>query len=918
MRILKRNLAFMLAMIMALSLTAFAGYEDYPDVDELTYVEAVDVLTELGIVEGSNGKLLPTGNLTRAQAAKLIAYTMLGKKAADALQADVATFVDVPTYHWAAGYVEYCANEGIVGGNGDGTFAPEANVTASQFAKMLLCAVGYGEKGEFTGANWDDAVNSLATKLGVFDENLDVVFANAVTREEAFLYTFNALTKVMEVTYSADADEYYSGTVFNSIKKFDFDETLGAKLYDLSTKAATDVFGRDSYNWYKGAKKIAGMYHEAPDAVYTASVKSGAMFSDLDLDKTTEATVIKNGVELKDTYQIKKGLNGSDYTTGTVLDAGNGVLVEAYVDEDMDVTLIVVDTYLAVVEDVLDDEVDFTVYMEDGSEVAVNNVETDMDLVEDDYVLVTMVKNEIQTIAVPETVNGELDAHGAKSTYTMMDEEKYNHSENLNQKDTVTYNPAYDVEMIMMLDEYGYMIGLVPVKSTEKMDGYVLLTDSEFEVGGLASNGKALVEVLHLDGTGYEVLELDTKRVKEGGVRVTKFLNELGDWEVLEETSAIEYGFYGYYMTEDGEIVLKALDTTKAADVQALAKNGGKIVADGKTQEFTFNGSSMDLVLDNDTVLNMVTADDVETYEGYKNIKIDETGVDILVVYNGRTVETIYVIDGNMLDNNIYAYYNGTEFRIIDKKLYLPMYVEGELNYYLYATKNSAGTWVPVVTVTGGSFTPDFDKLWEGVYKIELEGNELAKLQIVKDEWYRGTVTKSADKYFHFDDINTTTQEANWITYADGCNVYDLTDGGAKVDKVSRGDTVIYIVNSAADGNVATNVWILAHNSGTAVKPDSNEEVTFKLHAGALIINVKAETAPATVTVDALKDTATSGDVKLVLTEEDVAVAHRAEYDNATNKTFGYVFRPQADGAYVVKVTVGENTYTSGLYNLSK
>ena len=163
MRILKRNLAFMLAMIMALSLTAFAGYEDYSDVNELTYVEAVDVLTELGIVEGSDGALLPTGNLTRAQAAKLIAYTMLGKKAADALQAEVAPFVDVPTYHWAAGYVEYCADQGIIGGMGDGTYAPEANVTASQYAKMLLCAVGYGEKGEFTGASWDSSVNSQAT-----------------------------------------------------------------------------------------------------------------------------------------------------------------------------------------------------------------------------------------------------------------------------------------------------------------------------------------------------------------------------------------------------------------------------------------------------------------------------------------------------------------------------------------------------------------------------------------------------------------------------------------------------------------------------------------------------------------------------------------------------------------------------------
>ena len=143
MRILKRNLAFMLALVMALSLTAFAGYEDYSDVEELTYVEAVDVLTELGIVEGIDGALVPTGNLTRAQAAKLIAYTMLGKKAADALQAEVAPFVDVPAAHWAAGYIEYCADQGIIGGMGDGTYAHNANVTASQLAKMLLCAVGY-------------------------------------------------------------------------------------------------------------------------------------------------------------------------------------------------------------------------------------------------------------------------------------------------------------------------------------------------------------------------------------------------------------------------------------------------------------------------------------------------------------------------------------------------------------------------------------------------------------------------------------------------------------------------------------------------------------------------------------------------------------------------------------------------------
>ena len=61
MKTWKRSLAFVLALCMMLSLTAFAGYEDYSDVDELTYVETVDVLSELGIIEGDEtGAIDPT------------------------------------------------------------------------------------------------------------------------------------------------------------------------------------------------------------------------------------------------------------------------------------------------------------------------------------------------------------------------------------------------------------------------------------------------------------------------------------------------------------------------------------------------------------------------------------------------------------------------------------------------------------------------------------------------------------------------------------------------------------------------------------------------------------------------------------------------------------------------------------------
>ena len=889
MRILKRNLAFVLAMIMALSLTAAAAnVEDYADVEEITYVEAVDVLTALGIVEGIGDELVPAGNLTRGQAAKLIAYTMLGKKAADALQAEVAPFTDVPTYLWSAGYIEYCADQGIVGGMGDGTFAPEANVTASQFAKMLLCAVGYGQNGEFTGASWDSEVNSMATKLGVFDGNLDVVFAAPALREEAMLYVFNTLTKVMEVTYSADADDYYVGNVFNSKDEADFDEkeTLGYKLYDLTTKDATDVFGRECYNWYKGAKKIAGMYHEAPAAVYTAAVKSSTIFSDLDLDKATKATVWDNGE--KDSFQVKK----NDSTKI----GGNGVLIEAYVDEDMNVTLVKIDTYLAQVEDILDEEVTLNVFGHKTVDEQV--VETDMDLVDDQFVLVTIADKEIQTIATVEEVNGVLDAHGAKSTYTKMDGTKYNHSEHLVQKTehdaeyAKAYEPKYDdAEMVMMLDEYGYMIALKPVASTEKLDGYVLVTDSEFEVGGLIANDKALVEVMWLDGTGYEVLELQTKRTGSGNARVTEYLDANGDWREVKNTETVAFGFYGYTMTEDGEIVLKALSETKANELEVLP---GAVKAEGK-QQFVFGDDAKNLVLDNESVMHLVTDKAVETLEGYKNIKIDET-VNALVIYKGRTVETVYVIDGNLIDKDLYAYYNGDEFEVRGKKTYIPVYMDGEMQYYTFDT---------AMIVGGGVNTVVNEELPVGVYTIALENNKIVEMANVLTKDWSGTKvisTASNGKYFTVEGKNVN--EVN-VTYADGVKVFDMTEDGVEIEKVVKGDTIVYVKNNENKGEVATHIWVVKHNSKVANVEDDAAEYT--IEAG---ISKKGNDV---AYIDLLDDGVIANGAELTvkaygLIEGEYAYAGEAEWDATANC---YYFTANYATKYVFQLVIGDETVLS-------
>jgi hypothetical protein len=275
MKALKKTLCLVLVLVMAfglLGVTASAAeitnYKDFKDADKITYTEAVDVMVNLGIIEGrETGYFDGDAIVNRAEAAKIISYMILGKEEADKLVATSDPFKDVPKDAWFAGYVAFCAKQGLVDGYGDGNFGPADKVTAYQFAKMLLSAIGYGEVGEFVGQFWYVNVYKLAVSKGIFTVP-GVDYNAGATREQTVVYAFNALSKVPQVEYVPILGDYVYKDVLNIIASDDeqyedsFD-TLGWEYYGLLelTDGYIDWLPYDGRSLVEQPKIDPGMYY---------------------------------------------------------------------------------------------------------------------------------------------------------------------------------------------------------------------------------------------------------------------------------------------------------------------------------------------------------------------------------------------------------------------------------------------------------------------------------------------------------------------------------------------------------------------------------------------------------------------------------------------------------------------------------
>ena len=358
---MKKFLALVLALVMTMSLvTISAGAEDFTDNSSINYEEAVDVMTAIGVVGGyADGSFNPTAGLTRGAAAKIICNMLLGPTTAEALVANEAPFSDVAVDNVFAGYIAYCANEGIISGYADGTFKPAAPLTGYAFMKMLLGALGYDASIEgYVGTNWSIQVAKRALNIGL-DKGLEGDFAGAkaLTREEACLYAFNTMKADM-VKYNnkstisvgdlviSQTSEATTYTDKNDALIWDEDGTdvlqFAEKFFsDLRVAPATDAYGRPATSWTNDGDAI-GTYADAADFVYVNAYNKAAVKA---LEKAdyvvsdAKTTVYYNGVEGALTVADLK--HGDNAITGYTIELFN-------TDKDKDIEVaVVVEEYFA-------------------------------------------------------------------------------------------------------------------------------------------------------------------------------------------------------------------------------------------------------------------------------------------------------------------------------------------------------------------------------------------------------------------------------------------------------------------------------------------------------------------------------------------------------------------------------------------
>ena len=602
MRNLKRALSLLLSSTMVLGMLVMgSSAASYADVTSKQHEEAIEVLKTVGIMTGDENGKFNPEAKVTRNEMAVVMCNLLDYTVAS--YKGTSPFTDVP--EWAEPYVAACYTNGITSGYDAKTYGGSDTVTTGQAALMLLKALGYFQYSADFGSDWLVETTKNGSTAGLFD-GVATGAKEALTRNDVAQMVLNALEADL-VKAEKNGSDVHVGDIVISGGKATYDARTGtdskyAKIDNTKVDGKYTIqLGEDLYNGDLVKADGADDDFGRPSVKWTYENKEIGTYAD-DADAVYTATV-----EKQDLYDLVGSDVYNDLKNG---DADFSVVVDGVALKDVKLSDYIVKNN--------DDDA--------GEDIIKKGATTEV-FIDDDSndVVITVINSYVAQ------VDGDYDKNDEELDLKALDG---------------TALPADDTTL--SADDFDYL-------DTYSDEDYVLVTVANKEIKTIALaetvEGKVTAYTekknVTVDGTKYEYSKNYTDAVKDD----SKLSYDLNDAYtlVLDANGYVIYtdGTAGH---NDYVYVAKLVDTVGAKT---------KLEADA----YFIDGTNKVITVDNDDEINKSNPDGRARWYSYNEksngkYELNEVEDAKTVVYygsaaneaittNGKSTVTVNYKDGN-------------------------------------------------------------------------------------------------------------------------------------------------------------------------------------------------------------------------------------------------------------------------------
>ena len=209
------------------------------------YAQAAIALANEDILNGYPDGTFRAGNsITRAEMAA-IAIRFLGLETYANLAKEASIYTDVPTAHWANGYINIATEFGIIEGDGNRKFRPDDNVKYEEAIKIVIGTTDLKEQAVRAGG-WPDGYINTAKENNVLD-NVPGSKGTISTRGAVALMVYQSMEHILsEIRYVY----YPPNTVREETRTTDVIYFGNQRYYELNAHQVQSIY-EDNSEYYK-------------------------------------------------------------------------------------------------------------------------------------------------------------------------------------------------------------------------------------------------------------------------------------------------------------------------------------------------------------------------------------------------------------------------------------------------------------------------------------------------------------------------------------------------------------------------------------------------------------------------------------------------------------------------------------------